>query len=283
MYIKKILNNNVVTSVDKDDVEVIVMGRGIAFGKRINDQIDTNHIEKTFIIKNEHSVSNILEVVKDVPIEELECIKRIVDFIQLNYDSTHNETFTIALLDHIHSAILRKKQNIEIKNPLSWDIKRFYNKEYSLGLQVLQIIKEDLGIELIEDDACFIAIHIVNSKFFVENSTTNIINQIMKLMQEITGVIRFHFKQEMDESTLEYHRFISHIKFFSQRVLENKELQDLYDDDLYEMVTSKYHTSYECAAKISAFIQQSYNYQVRKDEEMYLTIHIQKMIYKTAK
>ncbi|WP_252315859.1 CAT RNA binding domain-containing protein [Sinobaca sp. H24] len=39
MKISKILNNNVVVSV-KDKQEVIVMGRGIAFNKKVKEDID---------------------------------------------------------------------------------------------------------------------------------------------------------------------------------------------------------------------------------------------------
>ncbi|WP_376715789.1 CAT RNA binding domain-containing protein [Vagococcus lutrae] len=40
MYvINKILNNNVVISVDEQKREIIVMGRGIAFGKKSGDNV----------------------------------------------------------------------------------------------------------------------------------------------------------------------------------------------------------------------------------------------------
>ena len=49
MVIEKVLNNNVVV-VRENDVEKIVMGRGLAFQKRAGDEFDEDLIDKTFIL-----------------------------------------------------------------------------------------------------------------------------------------------------------------------------------------------------------------------------------------
>ena len=43
MIIKKVLNNNVVLS-EKDNHEIVIMGKGIAFGKRVGDLLDKDKI-----------------------------------------------------------------------------------------------------------------------------------------------------------------------------------------------------------------------------------------------
>ena len=40
MYIEKVLNNNAFISLDEQGEEIIVMGKGIAFGKKGNQHID---------------------------------------------------------------------------------------------------------------------------------------------------------------------------------------------------------------------------------------------------
>ena len=45
MYIEKVLNNNAFISLDENGEEIIVMGKGIAFGKKGNQQVDlTNFV-----------------------------------------------------------------------------------------------------------------------------------------------------------------------------------------------------------------------------------------------
>lgn len=47
MKIEKVLNNNVVQALD-NNVEYIVMGKGLGFQKRVGDLVDKEKIEKTF-------------------------------------------------------------------------------------------------------------------------------------------------------------------------------------------------------------------------------------------
>ena len=49
MIILKIFNNNVVLSEEMDQ-EVIVMGRGLAFGKKVGEELDDTAIEKRYIL-----------------------------------------------------------------------------------------------------------------------------------------------------------------------------------------------------------------------------------------
>lgn len=46
MIIKKILNNNVVIAEGKSGKESVVMGRGLAFQKKIGDEVEVANIEK---------------------------------------------------------------------------------------------------------------------------------------------------------------------------------------------------------------------------------------------
>lgn len=49
LIIHKILNNNVVITLDDDKREQIVMGKGIAFKKRIGDWVPDESIDQVFI------------------------------------------------------------------------------------------------------------------------------------------------------------------------------------------------------------------------------------------
>ena len=56
MQISKILNNNVVIT-EKDQAEVVAMGRGLAFGKKIGDQIAVDKREKFYTLKGADSTN----------------------------------------------------------------------------------------------------------------------------------------------------------------------------------------------------------------------------------
>ena len=57
MQIEKILNNNVVQALD-NNVEYIVMGKGLGFQKKVGDFVDKEKIEKTFVLENTEAFLN---------------------------------------------------------------------------------------------------------------------------------------------------------------------------------------------------------------------------------
>lgn len=52
------------------------------------------------------------------------------------------EKETLALLDHIHFAIKRMKENLVLDNPFETEIRQFYPKEWEIGLYAKKCIKK---------------------------------------------------------------------------------------------------------------------------------------------
>ena len=50
MIIQKVINNNVVSTFDMNNHEVILMGKGIGFRKKAGDELDKTKIEKIFTL-----------------------------------------------------------------------------------------------------------------------------------------------------------------------------------------------------------------------------------------
>ncbi|MFX3731556.1 PRD domain-containing protein, partial [Streptococcus suis] len=59
----------------------------------------------------------------------------------------------LALADHLQFVFQRCREGICIENPLSWEVRKFYPKEYQLGLDALQLVQERLGVELGKGEA----------------------------------------------------------------------------------------------------------------------------------
>lgn len=81
MIIHKILKNNVIVSKDENDQEIIVMGRGIAFGKKVDSTIDSTKIDKVFHLKNDEDAKhaiNIPETILNITNEIVHYAKTVV-------------------------------------------------------------------------------------------------------------------------------------------------------------------------------------------------------------
>lgn len=279
MIIKRILTNNAVVIDDENQQEKIVCGKGIAFKKRPGMEIDEMSINQTFILEGGGEYSRFEQLLKDVPLEYLELSSEIINMAKLEFAKKFKDNVIITLSDHLYVAIKRCREGMTISNPLLWDIKNFYEIEYDIGLRALELIKNKFHIQLPDDEAGFIALHIVNVELDEDNMDH--IFHVTKVIQEIMTIVKYHFHAEFDTSNVYYYRFITHLKFFALRLLKDNQFNEDEENELLDVVKDKYCTSYECVLKIKDFLEKKYNYTLQEDEIVYLTIHVHRVVHKT--
>ena len=224
MIIKRILTNNAVVIDDENQQEKIVCGKGIAFKKRPGMEIDEMSINQTFILEGGGEYSRFEQLLKDVPLEYLELSSEIINMAKLEFAKKFKDNVIITLSDHLYVAIKRCREGMTISNPLLWDIKNFYEIEYDIGLRALELIKNKFHIQLPNDEAGFIALHIVNVELDEDNMDH--IFQVTKVIQEIMTIVKYHFHAEFDTSNVYYYRFITHLKFFALRLLKDNQFNE---------------------------------------------------------
>lgn len=273
MIVERVINNNIVNSRDHKDREVVVMGRGIGFQARPGMEIPEERIEKVFRMDNQDLGTRFQELVQDMPLEHLQISDDVIAYAKRTLSVKLNQSIYLTLTDHINFTIERYKQGIKLTNPLLWEIKQFYHQEFLIGQYATHKINEQIGIHLQEDESGFIALHFVNAEYDMS------INDAMRsttLVQKALDIVRADFGIELDEGSLHYERFVTHLKFLAQRVFKKQLLPD-EEDTLTEMVYMKYKKEYECSKKIAAFIKTECGIQVLGEELMYLTIHIRRV------
>ena len=278
MIINKVLNNNVVTIISENGEEAVVMGRGLAFQKKKGDEIDESKIEKIFVLENKSINEKLLTLVNDIPAKYLEIAEDIIKYTENKLSTKLNENIYLTLTDHISFAISRAEKNLEIKNAMLWDIKRLHKDEFDVGIHALRVIKENLNVELPEDEAASIAMHILNGE--LDQEMPEIVDMI-KLIEEILKMVKYHFNIEFDEDSINYYRFVTHLKFFTQRLSSGRYYED-NDNDLFDMIKLKYPKSYECTKRIEGFVKQKYNTQLTKEEMLYLIIHTARVVHENC-
>lgn len=275
MKIDKIINNNLIRTFDNNGKEVLVMGCGLGFQKKIGDTVDQSKIEKIYAIENKSDSNKLMTLLSEIPLEYIQVSNEIISYAKYSLGKRLNDNIYISLTDHISFAIERYKQGLNFNNALLWEIKRFYNHEFLIGKEALAIIKKRLNIELPEDEAASIALHIVNAQLNSRDMNDSL--DITKLIQNILNIVKFHFNIELDEYSLHYERFITHLKFFAQRMLSGKVMKS-DDTNFCEMIKDQYKDAYLCAEKVKKYIQKEFNHEISDEEMMYLTVHIKRII-----
>lgn len=274
MLVEKIINNNIVSSLDETGNEIVVMGRGIGFKVKIGQEIEKDKIEKVFCMDNNKETKRLQELLAEVPLEHIQVCNDIIAYAKTEITNSLSKNIYITLTDHINYAISRFRDGIQFTNALLWEVKRFYHKEFQVGMKAIELIRERIGVELTEEEAASIALHFVNAELGTEFRNTI---DITKLIQNVMKLITYHFQVVIDEGTLNYERFVTHLKFFSQRVITNKNNHG-EDSELYQMIRTQYPDAYKCAEKIQAYIEKEYQIMIPDEEMTYLTIHIKRII-----
>ena len=277
MRIKKIINNNILCAVDDSGNELIVTGRGIGFQRHRGEIIDTALIERTYRMEEKTEQKKLRELVEKIPVEHLALTEALIGHIKTQIPQKLNQSLLITLADHISFAIQRKEQGVVFSNPLKGSVMCYYPAEYHLGQYCLKVIREQLGITLHEDEAAFIALHIVNAEL---NTNMSEMYEITKLIEETISIVEYFYQKQFDRESLDFNRFAVHLRYFAQRLFQNQMMEDTQEerDELFrQLIIKNCKEHYKCAQCIADYIKNTYQKDLPDEERIYLTIHLKRI------
>ncbi|MEO1769211.1 PRD domain-containing protein [Candidatus Enterococcus ferrettii] len=274
LRIKKIFNNNVVLVIDTKGLERILIGRGIAFRKKVGETVQKDKIEKTFVVDSPNVTDRFVQLIEEVPVNRLEMVTVIIKNAEVELKKNFDGNTYIGLADHINYAVNRFRKGETIRNALLLEIKKFYPKEYAAGLQALETIAYYEGIELNEDEVGFIALHFINGG--LGNDTTQTL-LTAETLQKIVLIVEDCLGIQLDMDSLNYIRFVTHLKFFIQRVIINEPRREAVPE-MFDQVVQFYPKATESVGIIKSYLQDKLHCQIYPEEEMYLILHVQRLI-----
>lgn len=271
LKIYKVLNNNAAI-IKEDGQEKIVMGPGIAFQKGKNDTIPRNKVEKIFTIHEENE--KFKQILETLPEEHIEAAEEIISYAEGRLSAPLSDHIHIALVDHLSFAIERVRKGFVIQNKLLNEIKALYKKEYEIGLWAIDLVKEKLKVELPDDEAGYIALHIHTAKMDAENMQRTL--KYTNIIKELIEKIECCFNQKIDENSISYQRLVTHLRYAINR-LESNEAFHVMDDDMLYFIRKKYPESYQCAAGLADYVKTEYDLHLPESEVGYITLHVQRL------
>ncbi|MET3941904.1 beta-glucoside operon transcriptional antiterminator [Paenibacillus sp. PvP094] len=275
MKFKKSLNNNIALAEDDEGCEVIVIGTGIGFKKAKGQYLDRNQIQKMFRIEANDKYQRIEQFFHDIPLQIIDITDQIIEIGQEKIGKKLNSSILLTLADHIHFALERHKSGMDVQNPLHWDIRHLYPVEYRVGEQAVDRINEAFHVTMSPSEASSIALHFVNSQ--LDSGSMNQTIKITKMINESLEIISNHFGNALDKESVNYSRFITHLRYFIVRQM-NREVLSFKDQHfLYDVLSERYPSSFQCAQDIKEFMERQYEFTITPDEMVYLMIHIERV------
>lgn len=267
--ITKILNNNAVIMLDKGQ-EKIAVGAGIAFGKKRNDLVTLDKIEKIFIIKENDKLQQLLS---RIPEEHFTISEEIITYAEEAIGSKLNERIHIVLTDHVSFAIERLQDGIQLNNKLLHEIRILYRKEFEIGLWAIRHIKEKCQVEMPEDEAAYIALHIHTMK--LQGGDLHQTVRQTTIIRDMVQIIQKYLQIHLEEDDISYHRLITHLRFALTR-LNNYELSTM-DEEMLVMIQKKFPFSYNCALEVAKEVEKLHGIELPNHELGYIAVHIERL------
>lgn len=272
LEVQKVLNNNVIIASHPEHEEVVVIGKGIGFGKKTGDQLSAETIEKMFILTNEREREQYKTLVPHVSERLIGLMNDIMLYIQERVSEPLNEHIHIALTDHIAFAIKRLKQGFAMDNPFLLETKALYPQEYEIAKGVIEMLNERLNISLPEGEVGFIALHIYSS---VTNSEVSSVNQNSRLISHLISLTEEHLKIKLDRDSVHYLRLVRHLHYTIERVRNEEQVEE--PRRFAEILKEEYPTAYDLAWKLVKVMQKQLQLPVYEAETVYLTMHLQRL------
>ncbi|MBS4209241.1 PRD domain-containing protein [Bacillus sp. FJAT-50079] len=270
--VKKSLNNNVLIAADDGENEVVLIGRGIGFGKKAGDSIVKEKVEKLFVLKDPEEQKQYKELLFALDDETLKVIISAVEHIRMRVGAELNEHIHVALTDHLAFAVSRMKNGIGISNPFLLETRSLYPKEYEIASEVTKMINEQLAISLPEGEIGFIALHIHSA---IVNKNVRNLARHTDLIVNLVKIIEEQLDIKIDKNSINYMRLIRHLRFTIERVVRGEEVAE--PEKITQLLKTEYPICYNLAWKLIKIMQQALKKDVYQAEAVYLTLHLQRI------
>ncbi|MDR2538351.1 MAG: PRD domain-containing protein [Bifidobacteriaceae bacterium] len=221
------------------------------------------------------TIQRYLDLLLEIPDEIFDLCAQIIGYAKIKLPRSFSDSVFFTLADHLNFAIGRIAMGINFQNALTLEIRVFYPEEYDVGEMAVGFIKDKLSIEFGDDEKSFIAMHFVNAELGEDLPQTI---EITKVISDISAIVGAKYDYRFDKNTLSYFRFVTHIKFFAQRIFRNEQVIDQPDDILYGIVKNGFPQYFEGALAIQEYIENKYRKEVTNQELAYLTVHLKRII-----
>lgn len=272
LIISKNLNNNVVIADHSDYGEVVVIGKGIGFNRKTGDVIDEASAEKLFVLKNEKEQENYIKLLPFVESNLHEVFISAIELIKKRANAELNEHIHVALTDHLMFAVSRLSKGMEMRNPFLIETKALYPFEYEIAKEVVNLIKENTGLELPEGEVGFISLHIHSA---VMNRNLSEVNQHSQLVTRLIDMIEEQLEISIDKESIDYMRLVRHIRFTIERVHNGEKVEE--PEKIANLLKEEYPVCYNLSWKLIKVMQQALKKTVFDAEAVYLTMHLQRL------
>lgn len=152
-----VLNNNAVVVRSDAGISVFV-GKGIGFGRKVDDVVDLEHVQEHYMAVEPDRL-HYISMLNSMDPQLLTTIAQGVEKAEDLLGGLHPSIYLL-LTDHLAFAIERFREGAVIENNLLPEIRAVFPAEFLAAQRVLDHVNEVLSVDLPLDEAAFISLHL---------------------------------------------------------------------------------------------------------------------------
>lgn len=225
MRISRIYNNNVALTVNHLGQEAVVIGRGIAFGKRKGQMIDPAAVEQTFVPEQGMSGERLSLTLSEIPAEILSIATGLESRVRADGVLELSNSFIIPLADHLHYAVMRAREGVRVDYPLAPEVTLLYPREVEYGRSVIAAVRERLQVQMDPGEAIPLALHLVNAQFATADMSQAF--RMTEVFAQVFEIIEASYERTLDPDSVSSARFITHLRYLFVRASREGEPQEI--------------------------------------------------------
>ncbi|ARK28974.1 glucose PTS transporter transcription antiterminator GlcT [Halalkalibacter krulwichiae] len=272
LLVKKVLNNNVIVAEHPEYEEVVLIGKGLGFNKKIGDTVAGDKAEKFFVLREEKDQEQYKQLLNYVDESFIGLMNDIIEIVEDRFSIRLNEHIHISLTDHLFYAIKRIKQGLDIKNPFLNETELAYPKEFAVACEVVDHINDELNILIPPGEVGFITLHIHSA---LTRRTLREVNRHTQLISELVLVIEESLNIKMDHKDTRYLRLVRHLHHAIERITKEQYMDN--QEPLKKVLQAEYPLCYNLSWKLMKIMQQALKKTIPDAEAVYLTLHLQQL------
>jgi len=269
----KVLNNNVVITVDAAGTERVLMGRGLGFQLKPHDTVDAGKVEKTFVLDAGSEGDHERQILSDVPYPIIEAVTRAVDGAERMLGHHLGRRLTMAVIDHIQFVLERLAQGIRIPTTSMPELRVLHPQEFAAASRMAAAIGAALDTRLPDEEAVFLTMHLLNATRDEPNGTAAL---LFRRVQHVVATVESGLGVDLDTESPDYARFILHVQFLLQRLVSRSMLRGS-DTSFFEFAKHSYPRSFAIAERVKAYVREATGSDLTDEELLYVIVHVERL------
>lgn len=269
--INKILNHNSMIGIGtEDNKEYLVLGKGIAFGRKVGEQVVTKDGDTVYSLQEYTKHGKAEEIIQSVSPECLELANEVLNRAQQEFGKI-DRSILFPMADHIEFAVKRIRNHEQISNPLTDDIRILFYKEYKVAQCIEPLLMDKLQIKIDEHEIGYIALHVHSA---IEEEQVSQAMQMARAVRECISLVEMQTGKKIDILSLSYNRLMNHVRYMIARSINGEKLKVNMND--YMQV--KFPKAFDMAKQLCKEMEKSLKLTWDDVEIGYLAMHIERVL-----